>query len=203
MFRPSLKILWSDLNAIPQILATSHLVTLLLLRIMAFLQPTFLSVLLNDGHPRHLTSSTEVTLLLSMENHTKTCILALFALHTLLSTLLKFLLHFSPVYSNIWRTHAVLQNIPLSRHTRITNWTYTGTSQGITQQSNVQQPYSKQEMSEWILPYLCPEAEIYASIKCHAALSPETIWSHKVVSAKNKNWNNMHRVNLPDCTAEL
>lgn len=92
MFRLSLKILWSDLNAIPQILATSHLVTLLLLRTTAFLQPIFLSVLLVDGHPEHLASSTEVTLLLNVENHTKTCVLALFALNTLLSTLLKFLL---------------------------------------------------------------------------------------------------------------
>jgi len=82
-------------------LATSHLVILLLLRTTAFLQPTFLSVLLADGHPEHLASSSEVTLLLNVENHTKTCNLALFALYTLLSTLLKFLLHFSPVYSKI------------------------------------------------------------------------------------------------------
>jgi hypothetical protein len=52
------------------------------LRTSAFLQPTFLSVLLADGHPEHLASSTEVTLLLNMENHTKTHIIALFALHT-------------------------------------------------------------------------------------------------------------------------
>lgn len=123
MFRLSLKILWHDLKAIPKILATSHKVTLLLLRTTAFLQPTFLSVLLVDGHHEHLASSTEVTLLSNIENHTKTCILALFALHTLLSTLLKFLLHFSPLYSKIWCIHAVLQNILLSRHTRITNWT--------------------------------------------------------------------------------
>jgi hypothetical protein len=174
------------------------------LRTNASLQPTFLSVLLVDGHPGHLASSTEVTLLLNMENHTKSCILALSALHTLLSTLLKFLLHFSPVYSKIWCIHAVLQNTPLSRHTRITNWmTHTCTSQGIAQQSNVQQPYSKQEMSECTQPHLCPGAEVCANIKCHAAVSPETIWSHKVVSAKNDNRNNMHCVNLPDCTAEL
>lgn len=43
-----------------------------------------------------LTSSTEDTLLLNLENHTKTCILPLFALHTLLSTLSKVSVAFFP-----------------------------------------------------------------------------------------------------------
>ena len=52
------------------------------------------------------TSATEDTLLLNLENHTKTCIFPLFALHTLLSTLQKFLLHFFPVYNKNWCIHA-------------------------------------------------------------------------------------------------
>jgi hypothetical protein len=74
-----------------------------------------------------MASPTEVTLLLNLENHPITCILPLSALNMLFSTLLKFLQHLSSVYSKFWYRHAVLPNLPLSRHNQKHTHTHTST----------------------------------------------------------------------------
>lgn len=76
MFRLSFKMLWSDPNEIPNLLATSQIVIILFSNVSSCTQSTFSPVLLVGGHPWYLAYSAEVTHYLYLENDFKTCALS-------------------------------------------------------------------------------------------------------------------------------
>jgi hypothetical protein len=61
MFRLSLRILWTDPDEIPSLIATSWIVSLLFSRTCSLFYPYFQIILLVTGCPEHQPSSAEVT----------------------------------------------------------------------------------------------------------------------------------------------
>jgi len=67
----SFKMLTSDPGTICSMLATLHVVTILVFRMDTFTQSTFSTILLTSGHPTHLACSTQVTWLWYSENYSE------------------------------------------------------------------------------------------------------------------------------------
>jgi len=71
----SIKMLWTDPNEIPSMLATLWIVILLFLMTTAFSWSTVLCVLLVDVHPECAVFSTVIAPLLNWENQSENCII--------------------------------------------------------------------------------------------------------------------------------
>lgn len=93
----TIKMLWTDPNGIPSMLATSWIVILVFLMTTALSWSTFLCVLLVHVHLECAAFSTVVTPLLSWENHTENCVIPIIWSPASTISMLKFQYHFSPV----------------------------------------------------------------------------------------------------------